>query len=191
MEPGCQTQRFSSGTGWVHSSIPPHQLFHFKPMARSIRKWPSLNALSSAVWWSIHSWCVDIFNKNSSQSQPVPADSSGQLQVFCRQVCSSLFLISSPSLLHQKIPSGEDFQSTSMAAFIIRGLRPAQNGSRWTASVFNGDQLTYIKLQHMRTCIVSGKPHHYKKKHQCTPPPFCTHSALCGTYFLDNNEKIL
>ena len=41
MEPGCQTQRFSSGTGWVDSSIPSYQLFHFEPMAKSIRKWPS------------------------------------------------------------------------------------------------------------------------------------------------------
>ena len=123
----------------------------------SIRKCPSMNTLSSSVWRPIRSRCVDIFNANSRQSQPVPADPSGQLQVFRRQVssCSCHFILS-PSLWHQEIPSGEDFQSTSMAAFLIRGLRPAQNGSRWTASVFNGDQLTLIKSEQKRTCIVSG-----------------------------------
>ena len=64
--------------------------------------------------------------------------------------------ISSPSLFCQEIPFGEDFQSTGMAAFLIRRLWPAQNGSRWTTSLFNGGQLTFVKSEHMRRCIVSG-----------------------------------
>ena len=65
-----------------------------------IRKCPSMNTLSSSsVWRPIRSRCVDIFNANSRQSQPVPADPSGQLQVFRRQVssCSCHFILS-PSL---------------------------------------------------------------------------------------------
>ena len=62
----------------------------------SIRKCPSMNTLSSSVWRPIRSRCVDIFNANSRQSQPVPADPSGQLQVFRRQVssCSCHFILS-------------------------------------------------------------------------------------------------
>ena len=65
----------------------------------SIRKCPSMNTLSSSVWRPIRSRCVDIFNANSRQSQPVPADPSGQLQVFRRQVssCYKPFILS-PSL---------------------------------------------------------------------------------------------
>ena len=37
-----------------------------------------------SVWWPFHSWCVDLLNENGRQSQPVPSDSPGQLQIFCR-----------------------------------------------------------------------------------------------------------
>lgn len=89
---------FRDRVGWFSHHFSFLSIIWYKTpfKTKSIQKYPSMNELCSSVRWSVHSWCVNLLNKNSCQSQPVPADSSGQLQVFCRQVCPpfSLYIIS-------------------------------------------------------------------------------------------------
>ena len=47
---------------------------------------------------------------------------------------------------HQEIPSCKNLQPTSLATFLLWWLRLAQNGSKWTPSVFCGEKI-FVTVQ--------------------------------------------